>query len=83
MDRTNGDAQLQAHISKLSTHATNLKMVAWCMFDYEWEKGRSAYLGKLLAEMGKQCDVVTKATEKIVTLGGLVSEELEKWEGKE
>ena len=74
--------QLQNHIFSLSSLAANLKLTAWGMFDYEWEKGRSAYLGNLLAELGRQCDIVTNASKQIVTLGELIDEELKQWEEK-
>lgn len=76
----NDNQQLTMHIHSLQSITENLKMQAWGMFDYEWEQGRSAYAGNLLAAMGSKCDLITRTAKDIVLLGDMLAEELRKYE---
>lgn len=76
----NDNEKLTMHIHSLESITADLKMQAWQMFDYEWEKGRSAYAGNLLAGIGGKCDLITRTTREIVLMGDMLAEELRKYE---
>ena len=83
MDNTqcNNLAELTRHIAQIQSLTTGLKAIAWGAFSFEVERGKSAYVGNLLAEIGKQCDIATGAAGKIVAAGELLQEELDVIEG--
>ena len=76
----NSFTELQRHLRNITALVVELKLTAWHSFSYEFEQGKSAYIGNLLAEIGTQCDIVTGAITRITTAGKLVQEELDKIE---
>jgi len=76
----NDFTELRRHLRDITAKTLDLKLVAWRAFSNEFEQGKSAYIGNLLAEIGTRCDIVTNAVARIAVAGGLIQEELDKIE---
>ena len=76
----NNFTELRRHLRNITAETLDLKLVAWRAFSNEFEQGKSAYVGNLLAEIGTRCDVVTNAVARIAAAGELIQEELDKIE---